>query len=448
MTNNINLFVRFFILLLVGCHTPPIDSDQTAIELEEPRIDLISDQQALITLEQLNADTNPSIWEQYFIQRGAEAIWNILQQRQESLNINFEGLAAPILYTNRQREEIVAGIVQYLVSYRVPIKNLRLGWDTISNNRKGLTSSLTGLVELSSLEMLNLMDNSLEELSPGIDKLTNLQDLSISTNHFSVLSPGLFSIPSLRRLDLSINNLTAIPTEIGQLTNLEKLDLADNKLQILSAEVGRLTNLKELNLSFNLLTVLPCEIGSLTKLESLDLTNNSLVELPVGIKNLSNLKYLDISENQLTKLPSSIISQFNNRLRDRRNKISGNSWLTIRDCRPIDKEALKKHAYQIFPHSLLTLCMEFVEKYIAQHPEQQEAIEKALPYELSRAERQKQLKEKDIFIAGKNIVFFKRMNFKIIPFYLDYTLRNYQDINNMISEMEHKRLYQVIDPID
>ena len=122
MKKNINLHIRFFFLLLAGCHTPPIPMVNEEAEVEETRINLIAGQQTLITLEQLHANTHPSIWEQYFTQRGAEAIWNILQQRHESLNINFEGLAAPILYTNRQREEQEATppSADGLVSSRAP----------------------------------------------------------------------------------------------------------------------------------------------------------------------------------------------------------------------------------------------------------------------------------------------------------------------------------------
>jgi hypothetical protein len=301
-----------------------------------------------------------------------------------------------------------------------------------------------GIVDLTSLKTLNIMNNYLEELPGGMDKLTSLKELNISINNFSILPLGVLNMVNLSILDLSMNNLIAIPSEIGQLTRLSKLDLADNKLQALPAEIESLVNLKELNLSFNLLTRLPKEIGALTKLESLDLSDNSLIELPTEINGLLSLTYLDLSKNKLQNLPASSRSKLNMLLLNRKN-LADNPWLTVLDLRPIDKQALKAQAYQLLPHSLLTLCMEFVEEYVKEHPQHQEVIEKTLPDELSQKERRAKLKGKGRFIAGKNIIFFKRINARRIPFHLDYTLNTYQDVSRMAHDMEHKKLYQVID---
>jgi Leucine-rich repeat (LRR) protein len=448
MIKNIGLLINYFILLLVGCRTPPPTTinEQTEVALEETHINLASDQQALIILEQLNVGTSPSIWRKYFIQRGAETIWDILHQRQENLHFNFEELTASSPPRYELEDEIVAAVVHYLDCYKVNIKSLGLTFNKLYSDDRKLIPLPPEIVNLTSLKTLNIMNNFLEELPSVINNITSLKELNLSNNNFSRLPSILFDMTGLHMLDLSINNFTAISIEIGQLTRLSKLDLADNQLQVLPAEIGSLVNLKELNLSFNLLTRLPSEIGLLTKLESLDLSSNLLVKLPSEINNLLSLTYLDLSKNKLEKLRASSRSKLNMLLIDHRSLIE-NPWLTISDLNPIDKQTLKEHAYQLLPHSLLVLCMELVEKYIEKHPNQKEVIDKILPAELSQQERKAKLRRKGLFIAGKNIVFFKQINSIILPFYLDYTLNTYQAINNMFSDIEHKKLYQIIDSI-
>jgi uncharacterized lipoprotein YajG len=77
MAKTLDLFIRTSIFLLVGCYTPPITNinEPAALTLDETKI---NNQQALITLEQLNVDMSSSIWRQYFAQRGAESIWSTL----------------------------------------------------------------------------------------------------------------------------------------------------------------------------------------------------------------------------------------------------------------------------------------------------------------------------------------------------------------------------------
>lgn len=109
--------------------------------------------------------------------------------------------------------------------------------------------------QLRGLELLDLRNCGLRELSSGIENLTGL-----------------------KTLDLYGNQLSELP-EIGNLTNLEFLDLSNNQLSELPYGTNWLTSLKELYLRDNELSTLPPRIWNLTSLESLDLGGNELRDL-------------------------------------------------------------------------------------------------------------------------------------------------------------------------
>lgn len=147
------------------------------------------------------------------------------------------------------------------------------------------------LFSLNSLQMLNLWDNQLTNLSSAIGELYSLTYLNLETNQLTMLPDELFSLPSLQKLFLGDNQLTSLPASIGRLKKtLIYLNLNRNCLTELPNELFSLTSLKTLGLSYNLLTELPDAIGQLISLEKLTLEGLSMEKLPQSLKKIPSLK--------------------------------------------------------------------------------------------------------------------------------------------------------------
>ncbi|MGK7886914.1 MAG: COR domain-containing protein [Crocosphaera sp.] len=177
-----------------------------------------------------------------------------------------------------------------------------------------LPSEIGNLTKLKSLilrkwdkETRKNVGNNLTSLPPEIVQLTSLQQLDLSDNQLSSLPPEIVQLISLQQLDLSDNQLSSLPAEIGQLTTLQQLNLSRNQLSSLPAEIGQLNSLQQLYLSYNRLSSLPAEIVQLNSLQQLDLSGNQLSSLPAEIVQLTSLQQLKLSGNQLSSLPAEIV---------------------------------------------------------------------------------------------------------------------------------------------
>lgn len=117
-----------------------------------------------------------------------------------------------------------------------------------------LTGKLPDLSNLSSLQLLDLRENSLDSELPSLpkglsnlflsknsfsgsipeefDKLDQLQHLDLSSNHLSGTPPPLlFSLPNISYLNLSVNALSgSLPDHLKCGEGLSLIDLSDNKM--------------------------------------------------------------------------------------------------------------------------------------------------------------------------------------------------------------------------
>ncbi len=148
-------------------------------------------------------------------------------------------------------------------------------------------NNLTGmlppeLVDLSELQILDLVDNSLSGSIPdGWNRFSELRSLVLAYNSFS----------------------GAIPSELGELTNLEWLNLYGNSFSgPIPSSLGNLANLKILDLGKNMFTgSIPSKLGNLSKLTWMDLRENAFTgSIPPGLGNLSDLQVLDLGHNSLS----------------------------------------------------------------------------------------------------------------------------------------------------
>ncbi|XP_059205698.1 leucine-rich repeat serine/threonine-protein kinase 1 [Centropristis striata] len=183
----------------------------------------------------------------------------------------------------------------------------------------------------SSLQQINLSQNQLTRLPPGLLHLTHIQRLSAAKNQLTVL----FDIPAttnwiglrkLEELDVSDNCLSSLPPAVMHcLKSLRMLNVCRNSLSTFpdpwvcplrqcrasSNKIESLPNaisifwktqLQEVDFSDNRLTDLPSYVFELEALVSLRLCGNQIVTLPAPSKwKCSQLRTLDLSRNQLGK---------------------------------------------------------------------------------------------------------------------------------------------------
>ncbi|XP_078464588.1 leucine-rich repeat transmembrane protein FLRT3-like [Lampetra fluviatilis] len=157
------------------------------------------------------------------------------------------------------------------------------------------------------LEKLHLNDNSVS--SAGIEPATfhgtpRLKLLFLSRNHLSSVPRGLPR--GLEELRLDDNRISRIPDRIfGQLTYLSRLALDGNILgdaSISASSFSGLPSLTELSLARNVLTTVPTHLPMLG-LQKLILQDNQISRLPPGVfYGLKQLQRIDLSGNGLRSL--------------------------------------------------------------------------------------------------------------------------------------------------
>ncbi|XP_029283136.1 malignant fibrous histiocytoma-amplified sequence 1 homolog [Cottoperca gobio] len=199
------------------------------------------------------------------------------------------------------------------------LKTARLWRDAALRSRK-LRSNLRQLTlcskdnqiilpeDIAEVEVLNLGNNSLQELPDGLGStLNNLHVLVLRRNKFTAVPLVVFELGQLVELDVSHNCLRSLSEGVGQLKALKKLCISHNKIQALPSQIGALQLLEELDISFNDLHAFPRSFSSLAKLRTLDADHNKLNQFPPEILALGELEELDCSGNKFEVLPADIM---------------------------------------------------------------------------------------------------------------------------------------------
>ena len=134
------------------------------------------------------------------------------------------------------------------------------------------------IFEMQGLTELDLGDTKINTLPEKC--LGHLTELYIHKNYFLKLPEMVLNLYSLQILDISENIMLNLPEEIIKLRNLRVLRAGDNKFREITSSIGVLTQLEELSLCGNELETLPESIGKLTKLKTLLLDRNKLKAIP------------------------------------------------------------------------------------------------------------------------------------------------------------------------
>lgn len=158
-------------------------------------------------------------------------------------------------------------------------------------------SNISALSTLNQLKVLNLDDNSINNLT-ALGKCTALEELHICRNAVTALTP-LASLSNLKILDVSLNSIDTI-APIIKCTSLSELNVSDNKLTDLEG-IGSLKNLTSLIASENEIESVE-GIEKCTKLEVFNLANNLLIDIS-GLANIKTLTDINIDYNDVLEVP-------------------------------------------------------------------------------------------------------------------------------------------------
>jgi len=208
--------------------------------------------------------------------------------------------------------------IQFLTGQMFENSDLPLAKLDFSRNsiRRLYSGALAGVE--TRLRELSLRDNILGDTeepvfaSPELAKLTSLEILDLRDNGIREISPAtLAPLAALQILELGGNHLTAVPSAALQgLTGLRVLTLQENSIGPLAAgSFSPVEGVVFLNLSQNQISeVAPGAFANLVLLTTLDLSYNRLEELPHGtLEGLTGLEELDLSSNFLTHIPDQAI---------------------------------------------------------------------------------------------------------------------------------------------
>lgn len=159
------------------------------------------------------------------------------------------------------------------------------------------------IFQLTSLNLLNISDTSLQVLPDEISNLTNLQTILLFGNALTQLPATIGVLDKLKVLDVSRNKLTTVPKDISALTNLAAINLSTNCLTDFPA-LSLCTKLNVLDLSHNKLQSFPdvC-VDSLSALSDINLKGNEIESIPGDIVHLVSLKHFSLAENKIKTVP-------------------------------------------------------------------------------------------------------------------------------------------------
>ena len=158
-------------------------------------------------------------------------------------------------------------------------------------------STLSGLENAESMEILDISNNTIRNLEP-LSNMSALSELYLQHNAVANLTV-VGGLPALTVLDVSYNALTSIAPLTGNV-RLTKLNASNNQIGDVSAAAS-LPMLAELNLDYNGLTDIS-GLSGCASLKTLTVSNNQLSSID-ALSGMNTLERLDFSYNSVSSLP-------------------------------------------------------------------------------------------------------------------------------------------------
>lgn len=223
---------------------------------------------------------------------------------------------------NLSKNRLTNGILNLLGQVH-SLRELRLGENLLDGDPTRFLSNLR------SLEVLDLRDNAISDISVGLADLTSLRILIVAGNKLTSIPFSCLQSLPLVELDAARNRLNGvlIPQGVDGFPTLKALDVSSNALtDLLENEATALSSLQVLNIAENRLCAIP-DVSKWTELVTLSAGGNKIPTMPEGLTNLEKLRNVDLTRNNLKALDYEIglmdslttLRISNNPLRERRH---------------------------------------------------------------------------------------------------------------------------------
>lgn len=223
---------------------------------------------------------------------------------------------------NLSKNRLTNGILNLLGQVH-SLRELRLGENLLDGDPTRFLSNLK------SLEVLDLRDNAISDISVGLADLINLRILIVAGNKLTSIPFWCLQSLPLVELDAARNRLSGvlIPQSVEGFPTLKALDVSSNALtDLLENEATALSSLQVLNIAENRLCAIP-DVSKWTELVTLSAGGNKISTMPEGLTNLEKLRNIDLTRNNLKALDYEIglmdslttLRIANNPLRERRH---------------------------------------------------------------------------------------------------------------------------------
>ena len=255
--------------------------------------------------------------------------YNLIREIPEGTFKDHKNLKILNLYGNLISEinlQTLKGIesnIEYLdLGFNVIDKIDRISYPSLRylNLEKNSIKNVTGIFnKLQNLQVLNIGENQVEEIgSDTFEEMTNLLTINMNQNKIRMLKPGIFANQYLTKVNMSGNKLEEIETgSFSELNILEDVDLSNNMITtIKNGAFDRIPHLKRLHLQGNRLVNYKGDIysgmGNDTELEYLDLSDNEINYLyPESFSFHPMLKWVNFAKNRLPFFPTQFIKGLN-----------------------------------------------------------------------------------------------------------------------------------------
>lgn len=156
------------------------------------------------------------------------------------------------------------------------------------------------------MEFLELCNNYLETINPGIAALCNLRALDISRNPFKSFPDAVCLLKRLEELHASGCSFTTLPSSFASLNQLGQLTLDANAFEVFPEVICECKSLRYLSLTRNKLAELPRSFAKLQALIVLYLGENRFKAFPLAICEIKTLCSLFLRDNHLSELPLTV----------------------------------------------------------------------------------------------------------------------------------------------
>lgn len=223
---------------------------------------------------------------------------------------------------NLSKNRLTNGVLKLLGQVH-SLRELRLSANLLDGDPSEILSNFK------SLEVLDLRDNAISDVSVGLANLVNLRILIVAGNKLTSIPFSCLQSLPLVELDASRNRLDGIliPQSVDGFPALKTLDVSSNALTgLLENEATPLSSLQVLNIAENRLCTIP-DVSKWTELMTFSAGGNKIPMIPKGLTKLEKLRNVDLTRNNLKAVDYEIglmeslttLHIANNPLRERRH---------------------------------------------------------------------------------------------------------------------------------